>query len=101
MEHHRHDHFTADLPATIFVGIIGTHASHRHTVAAFSRRQALDGMIRYLNFIMDGEVLPMGASETDTIKAIGDNLYAEVEIVECDPWQGDCCGGSAFPALFG
>lgn len=100
MEHHRHNHFTTDLPATIFVGIIGTHASHRHTVAAFSRRQALDAMIRYLNFMMAEEVLPLGASEIDTFKAIGDNLYAEVEIVECDP-GGDCCGGSAFAAFFG
>lgn len=86
MEHHRHDHFTTDLPATIFVGIVGTHAGHRHTIAAFSRRQALHGVIRYLNFMMDEEVLPMGASEIDTFKAVRDNLYAEVEIVQCDPW---------------
>lgn len=110
MEHYRHDHFATDQPATnlpapifvaiIFVAIIGTPTGQRHIIAAFTRRQALDGMIAYLNYMMAEEVLLMGASEIDTIRAIQDNLYAEVEIVECDPWQGDCCGGSAI-AFFG
>ena len=61
---------------------IGADPQRRHIAVAPSRREALDGLIEYLNFMMDEEVPPSG-SEAEIYRAVEDNLYAQTEIVEC------------------
>lgn len=68
---------------TVFAGIIGTASPYRYITLGINRRDALAGLIAYLNMMMDEEVVPQGASEEEVIKAIADNLYQPAEIVEC------------------
>lgn len=82
MEHHHHQ-FTYHACQSVFVSIIGSKP-HRRVVASFSRREALDDLIAYLNMMMDEEVLPPDASEGQVEAAFGQNLYQPVEIIECE-----------------
>lgn len=71
------------LPVTVFAAIIGSADSDRYITLEFTRKAALAHLIRYLNMMMDEEVVPQGASEEEVFKAIADNLYQPAEIVEC------------------
>lgn len=60
MEHYQ-DQFAYESPASIFVSIIGKAEPSRRMAVSFSRHEALDDLIAYLNMMMDEAVVPEGA----------------------------------------
>lgn len=81
MEHRPHT-FTPCTCQPIFVSIIGKPS--RRAAASFSRKDALDDLIAYLNMMMAEEVLSEDATEEQVRAAIEENLYESVEIIECE-----------------
>ena len=57
------DQFTFYACQTIYISIIGDQPPSRRVVASFSRCDALDDLIAYLNMMMAETVLPDGAGE--------------------------------------
>jgi hypothetical protein len=78
------DQFTFYACQTIYISIIGDLPPSRRVVASFSRRDALDDLISYLNMMMAETVLPNDATEAEIIDAYGEHLAQPVEIVLCD-----------------
>lgn len=77
------DQFTYHACQTIYVSIIGDLPPSRRVVASFSRRDALDDLIAYLNMMMAETVLPNDATENEVKDAYEEHLSQPVEIVEC------------------
>ena len=71
-------------PVTVFVTVIGTAQPSMRIAVAFSRRDALDDLIAYLNMMMDEEVLPQGADEKQVRTAVAENLFQPVVITACE-----------------
>ncbi len=78
------DQFTYHACQTIYVSIIGDLPPSRRVVASFSRRDALDDLIAYLNMMMAETVLPDDATEDQVRDAYDEHLAQPVEIVRCD-----------------
>jgi hypothetical protein len=78
------DQFTFYACQTIYVSIIGDLLPSRRVVASFSRRDALDDLIGYLNMMMAETVLPNDATEDQVRDAYEEHLAQPVEIVRCD-----------------
>jgi len=56
----------------------------RRVTISYSRRDALDDLIAYLNLMMAETVLPDDASEDQVRDAYDEHLAQPVEIVVCD-----------------
>jgi hypothetical protein len=78
------DQFTFYACQTIYVSIIGDLPPSRRVVASFSRRDALDDLIGYLNMMMAETVLTDDATEDQVRDAYDEHLAQPVEIVRCD-----------------
>ncbi|MCR2834124.1 hypothetical protein [Parerythrobacter lacustris] len=78
------DQFIYHACQTIYVSIIGDLPPSRRVVASFSRRDALDDLIAYLNMMMTETVLLNDATEDQIKDAYDEHLAQPVEIVECD-----------------
>lgn len=78
------DQFTFHACQTIYISIIGDLPPCRRVVASFSRRDALDDLIAYLNMMMAETVLPDGASEHQVRDAYEEHLAQPVEIIDCE-----------------
>jgi len=78
------DQFTFYACQTIYISIIGDLPPSRRVVASFSRRDALDDLIGYLNMMMAETVLPNDATEDQVRNAYDEHLAQPVEIVRCD-----------------
>jgi len=78
------DQFTFYACQTIYISIIGDLPPSRRVVASFSRRDALDDLISYLNMMMAETVLPNDATEDQVRDAYEEHLAQPVEIVVCD-----------------
>ena len=81
---HRPDQFTYHAAQTVFVSIVGTSLPARRVEISYSRREALDDLIAYLNMVMAETVLPHDASEDQVKDAYEEHLSQPVEIVVCD-----------------
>lgn len=81
---HRPDQFTYHAAQTVFVAIVGTSLPARRVTISYSRREALDDLIAYLNMVMSEAVLPHDASEDQVKDAFEEHLAQPVEIVVCD-----------------
>ena len=81
---HRPDQFTHYACQTAFVSIVGTSLPARRVTISYSRREALDDLIGYLNMVMAETVLSSDASEVEVIDAYEEHLGQPVEIVVCD-----------------
>lgn len=81
---HRPDQFTYHACQTVFVSIVGTSLPARRVEISYSRREALDDLIAYLNMVMAETVLPHDASEDQVKDAYEEHLSQPVEIVVCD-----------------
>lgn len=78
------DQFTFYACQTIYISIIGDLPPCRRVVASFSRRDALDDLIAYLNMMMAETVLPNDATEDQVKDAYDEHLAQPIEIVLCD-----------------
>jgi hypothetical protein len=78
------DQFTFYACQTIYISIIGDLPPSRRVVASFSRRDALDDLIGYLNMMMAETVLSNDATEDQVRDAYDEHLAQPVEIVRCD-----------------
>ncbi|MEG4434524.1 hypothetical protein QUA35_30520 [Microcoleus sp. N9_B2] len=78
------DQFTFYACQTIYISIIGDLPPSRRVVASFSRCDALDDLIGYLNMMMAETVLPADATEDQVRDAYDEHLAQPVEIVVCD-----------------
>ena len=78
------DQFTFYACQTIYISIIGDLPPSRRVVASFSRRDALDDLIAYLNMMMAETVLTDDATEDQVRDAYDERLAQPVEIVVCD-----------------
>lgn len=78
------DQFTFYACETIYISIIGDLPPSRRVVASFSRRDALDDLIGYLNMMMAETVLPDDATEDQVKDAYDEHLAQPVDIVRCD-----------------
>ena len=78
------DQFTYHAAQTVFVSIVGTSLPARRVTISYSRREALDDLIAYLNLMMAETVLPSDACEDQIKDAYEEHLAQPVEIVVCD-----------------
>ena len=78
------DQFTFYACQTAFVSIIGDQLPARRVTISYSRRDALDDLISYLNLLMAETVLPDDATEAEVRDAFDEHLAQPVEIVRCD-----------------
>lgn len=78
------DQFTYHAAQTVFVSIVGTSLPARRVTISYSRREALDDLIAYLNMVMAEAVLPHDATEAEVKDAYEEHLAQPVEIVMCD-----------------
>jgi hypothetical protein len=78
------DQFTYHACQIAFVSIIGDQLPARRVTISYSRRDALDDLISYLNMMMAGTVLPNDATEDQIRDAFDEHLAQPVEIVRCD-----------------
>jgi hypothetical protein len=76
--------FTFYACQTAFVSIIGDQLPARRVTISYSRREALDDLISYLNMMVAQTVLRDDATEAEIIDAYADYLAQPIEIVECD-----------------
>ncbi|MBU7579471.1 MAG: hypothetical protein KAF27_03225 [Porphyrobacter sp.] len=81
---HRPAQFTHYACQTAFVAIVGTSLPARRVTISYSRREALDDLISYLNMWMAETILPDDATELEIKDAYADHLGQPVEIVVCD-----------------
>ena len=78
------DQFTYHACQTAFVSIVGTSLPARRVTISYSRRDALDDLIAYLNMVIGETVLPSDATEDQVRDAYDEHLAQPVEIVVCD-----------------
>lgn len=81
---HRPDQFTFYACQIAFVSIVGDCLPARRIAISYSRRDALDDLIAYLNMMMAETVLADGASEDEVRNAFEEHLAQPIEIVECE-----------------
>jgi hypothetical protein len=78
------DQFTYHACQSVFVAIVGTSLPARRVTISYSRRDAIDDLIGYLNMVIGDTVLPVDASEDQVKDAYEEHLAQPVEIVVCD-----------------
>ena len=81
---YRPDQFTFHACQIAFVSIVGTCLPARRVAISYSRRDALDDLIAYLNMVMAEMVLPADATEDEVRDAFEQHLAQPIEIVECE-----------------